>query len=190
MTRQKWFLAAAAAAFLGWMAYLGYAVAFHRLNPPDVVSRSQLTAAEYVLVVEVTADGGKPSQTAKVVQRLTRDGPRPDGDGPEAGATIVVTNLPEATTPSNQPLATPGTFLLAVVPAGPGSYRVAGWPRGLGESTTQPGTELTRFEEAQDEKGETRPVAKPYDPPRHVRPPLAYPWTDAVKTQMTALGYQ
>jgi hypothetical protein len=187
MTGKKWFLAAASAAFLGWMAYLGYAVAFHRLNPPDVVSRSQLTAAEHVVVVEVTADGGKPSQTAKVVKRLDRDGQRTGG--PEADATVVVTNLPEATTPSNQPLAA-GEYVVALVPAGSASYRIAGWPRGLGESTTQPGTEVTRFADEPDEKGEVRPVPKAYDPPRHIRPPLAYPWTDAVKKQMAALGYK
>jgi hypothetical protein len=188
MTGKKWFLAVAAAAFLGWMAYLGYAVAVHRLNPPDVVSRSQLTAAESVVVVEVTADGGKPARTAKVVKRLDRNEPRPGG--PEAGATVLVTNLPEAATPSNQPLATPGEYLVALVPAGPGAYRIAGWPRGLGDSTTQPGTEVTQFVEEKDEKGETRLVPKSYDPPRHVRPPLAYPWTDAVRKQMAALGYQ
>lgn len=183
MTPQKWFLTAAAVAFLGWLGYLGYAVAFHRLNPPDVVSRSQLTAASSVVVVKVTADGGKPGQSAEVVKRLS-------GDGPETvGAAIRITNLPEATTPSNQPL-TAGEYLVALVPAGPGAYRIAGWPRGLGESTTQPGVEVTQFDEVTDEKGETRRVPKSYDPPRHVRPPLAYPWTDAVKKQMTALGYQ
>lgn len=182
MTGKKWFLAAAAVAFLGWLAYLGYAVFVHRVSPPDVVSRSQLTAAEYVVVVEVTADGGKPSKTAKVVTRL-------GSNGPEAGATIVVANLPEATTPSNQPLPTSGEFLVALVPVG-GTYRIAGWPRGLGESTTQPGIELMQYVDEPDEKGEMRQVAKSYDPPRHVRPPIAYPWTDAVKTQMTALGYK
>lgn len=174
MTRQKWFLLVAAAAFVGWIAYLGYAVARHRLNPPDIVSRSQLTEAGYVAVVEVTFDGDQPAATATVAHRLS-------GDGPESGP-ITVTNLPSATTPANQPLPGGGRYLVALVGDGfdprTGPYKIAGWPRGLGESTVQPGTEL------KDHEG------KSFNPPKRVRPPLAYPWTDAVQKQMTALGYK
>jgi len=174
MTRQKWFLLVAAVAFVGWLAWLGYAMAVHRLNPPDIVSRSQLTEATYVVVVDVTLDGDKPGQTVKVKQRI-------EGDGPESGE-IVVKNLPQATTPANQPLPGPGEYLLALVPDGiadpkAGPYKIAGWPRGLGESVTQPGVEL------KDAEG------KPLDPPKFIRPPLTYPWTEAVKKQMRGLGY-
>lgn len=174
MTRQKWLLAVAAAAFVGWIAYLGYAVACHRLNPPDVVSRSQLTEAGYVAVVEVTFDGDTPAPAATVVHRLSDFGPE--------GGVIGITNLPSATTPANQPLPGPGKYLVALVPDGfdprTGPYKIAGWPRGLGESVVQPGTEL------KDADGQ------PFDPPKRVRPPLAYPWTPAVQKQMTALGYK
>lgn len=175
MTRQKWFLLVTAVLFVGWLAWLGYAMAVHRLNPPDVVSRSQLVEASYVVVVEVTLDGDKPGQTVKVKQRLS------DGGGPESGE-IVVTNLPKATTPFNQPLSGSGEYLLALVPDGiadpkAGPYKIAGWPRGLGESVTQPGVQLM------DADG------NPFNPPKFIRPPLAYPWTDAVKKQMRGLGY-
>jgi hypothetical protein len=174
MTGKKWLLAVAAVAFGVWMAYLGYAVAVHRLNPPDVVSRSQLVGAEYVVVVEVTLDDGKPATTAEVVHRLSGDGPK---EGP-----ITVMNLPAATTPANSPLAA-GKHLLALVPNGivdpqTGPYKIAGWPRGLGEGTTHPGVEL------RDGEG------NPFNPPRYVRPPLAYPWTEAVERQMKGLGYK
>jgi hypothetical protein len=172
MTGRKWFLATAAAAFLGWIGYLGYAVAVHRLNPPHIVSRSQLVEAEYLVVVEVTLDGDKPAPTVTVDRRL-------DGRGPESGP-IVVKNLPEATTPANRPLPGPGKYLLPLVPEDrntdprTGPYKIAGWPRGLGESTTQPGYEFT------DGDGQVR----------HVRPPLAYPWTEAVRKQVEGLGYK
>jgi hypothetical protein len=183
MTGKKWFLAVAAVAFLGWMAYLGYAVAVHRLSPPDVVSRSQLVAAEYVAVVEVTPG----DTTAQVVHRLA-------GDGPEAKATITVLNLPAATSPANAPLAA-GQYLLALVPDGvadprTGPYRIAGWPRGLGEGTTQPGVELKQTVEEVGADGQPHAVQKPFDPPRYVRPPLAHPWTPAVEAQMRGLGYK
>lgn len=176
MTRQKWFLVITAVAFVGWLTWLGYAMIFHRwISPPDIVSRSQLVEAQYVAVVEVMFDGDKPNPTAKVKQKL-------DGDGPGADATIVVTNLPKATTPFNQPLPGPGEYLVALVPDGladpqTGPYKIAGWPRGLGEATVQPGVEL------KDADGQ------PFTPPKSIRPPLAYPWTDAVKKQMRSLGY-
>lgn len=172
MTGKKWFLVAAAVAFVGWIAYLGYAVLFHRLNPPDIVSRSQLVEAECVLVVEVTLTDGKPNPTAVVVQRLTDIGPEPK-------ATVTVTNLPDATTPANTPLAA-GQYMLSLTADGraaPGtnSYQIAGWPRGLGEGTIQPGEKIPNA----DDK-----------PPKVIRPPVAYPWSDSVRKQMTALGYK
>lgn len=186
MTRQKWFLLITAVAFVGWLAYLGYAMAVHRLNPPDIVSRSQLTEASYVVVVEVTLDGGAPSETVKVKQRL-------DGTGPESGE-IVVKNLPKATTSADQPLPGSGEYLLFLTADGVadprvGPYKIAGWPRGLGESSVQPGVELKQTVEEVDADGKTQVVQKPYNPPRYVRPPVAYPWTEAVKKQMRGLGY-
>ncbi len=171
MTGKKWFLIVAATAFVGWIAYLGYAVAVHRLNPPDLVSRSQLVEAECVLVVEVTLTDGKPTPTAVVTYRLTDFGPEP-------GATATVVNLPQATTPTNAPL-TPGPYLLFLVGDGfadprTGPYRLAGWPSGLGESKIQPGYEFT------DTHGEVK----------QIRPPLAHPWSDSVQKQMKGLGYK
>ncbi|MCU0703041.1 MAG: hypothetical protein MUF18_03525 [Fimbriiglobus sp.] len=171
MTRQKWLLAISAAALVGWLSWLGYAVAFHRLNPPDVVSRSQLLASTYVVVAEVTVQDGRPAPSVTVVHKL-------DGTGPDAGGTLSVVNLPDATTPANKPLPGSGRYLLGLVPDRGEGFRIAGWPRGLGEFTTEPGQVLPK---ADDDK--------PGDPPR-VRPPLAYPWTDAVQKQMSVLGYK
>lgn len=182
MTGKKWLLVAVAVAFFGWLAYLGVAVAFHRLNPPEVVSRSQLTQAEVVLVVEVTLADGKPSPAAEVKHRLS-------DFGPTAGP-VTISNLPDATTPANRPLAA-GEHLVALVADGPnGPYRIAGWPRGLGEGVVVPGREIKKVEEEADAEGKLKVVEKSYDPPRFVRPPLAYPWTDGVRKQMTALGYK
>ena len=176
MTGKKWFLVAAAVAFVGWIAYLGYAVLFHRLNPPDLVSRSHLVEAECVLVVEVTLADGKPNPTAAVKHRLTDIGPEPK-EGSKV--TVTVTNLPDATTPANTPLA-PGQYMLSLTADGradPGtnSYRIAGWPRGLGEGTIQPGDKIP----SADDK-----------PPKVIRPPVAYPWSDSVQKQMKGLGYK
>lgn len=188
MTRQKVFLWVAAALFLGWIGYLGYAVAYHRLNPPDIVSRSQLTAAEFVVVAEVTVEDGKPAQKVKVVQRLKHSNDANDATGPQKDDAITVTNLPQARPPSNEGAIGPGQYLLFVVPDGlqsgndPGpskpTYRISGWPRGLGTSTFEPGQEMPRADDS-----------KPGDPP-HLRPPLAYPWTDAVQKQMAKLRYR
>jgi hypothetical protein len=170
MTRQKVFLWVAAALFVGWIGYLGYAVLYHRwLNPPDIVSRSQLTAAQVVVVAEVAAEGGKPSPQAKVTHRLSEQ-------GPEKGE-ITVTNLPQARPPSNEAGLRSGQYLLFLVPDGADAYRIAGWPRGLGESTFEPGQKMARSDDS-----------KSGEPP-HLRPPLVYPWTDAVQKQMAKLGY-
>ena len=171
MTRQKLFLIAAAVLFVGWLGYLGYAVAVHRLAPPDVVSRSQLVEAEYVVVAEVTADGGNPADKCTVVLRLSDAGP-----GPETA--ITVANLPAARPPADGPFPGPGRYLLFLVPDSPDTYRVAGWPRGLGGSAVRPGNEL------KDADG------RPFDPPRHIRSPVVYPWSDAVQKQMAKLGYR
>lgn len=180
MTGKKWFLVAAAAAFVGWIAYLGYAVIVHRLTPPDLVSRSQLIEGECVLVVEVAVADGKPANTAVVKRRLAHD--RIPLFGPEPEATITVTNLPDATTPANAPLA-PGQYLLSVTTDGradpaTGPYKIAGWPRGMGEVTTQPGAEILDGE------------GKSFTPPKFYRPPVAYPWSESTQKQLKALGYK
>ena len=75
MTGKKLLLAVALAAFVGWLAYLGYAVYVHRVTPPDIVSRSQLAGAPVLVVAEVTTTAGKPNPTVKVVHRLSAVGP-------------------------------------------------------------------------------------------------------------------
>ncbi len=169
MTRQKVFLWAALAAFAGWLGYLGYAVAFHRLTPPEIVSRSQLTGATYLVVAEVDVANGKPAPSVKVVHRLS-------GDGPTDGI-ISVANLPDAHTSSNTTLAGTGLYLLPLIPASEG-YQVAGWPASPAVPFYDPGQELRKPDDA-----------KPDAPTPRVRPPMVYPWTDAVQKQLRALGY-
>ncbi len=193
MTGKKWLLAVAAAAFVGWIAYLGYAVFVHRFNPPDLVSRSQLVEAECVLVVEVTLADGKPNPTAEVTRRLS-------DVGPEAGPVRVV-NLPDATTPTNTPLAA-GQYLLFLTADGiadprTGPYRIAGWPRGLGEGpATQPGDTYPIDAEKEQQRKALAPFAGSvvHLPDtkfvKVIRPPLAHPWSDSVQKQMKGLGYK
>lgn len=182
MTGKKWLLVVAAVAFVGWIVYLGSAVLFHRLNPPDLVSRSQIAQAEFLLVVDVTVAEGKPASTAEVKRRLSDFGPT---SGP-----ITVVNLPDATTQANAPLAA-GEHLLSLVSDGPpGQFRIAGWPRGLGESVVVPGREIKQVVEETGEDGKTRFVEKSYSPPRFQRPPVAYPWSESVQKQMKGLGYK
>lgn len=100
----RWRLILAAAAFLGWLAYLGYAAAVKSHDP--IVSRAQAAAAKYQIVAEVKAgaDGKAAAQVAKVVEPLLTEG------APAAGTDIFVSNLPEAKFDGE------GRYLLLVIP--------------------------------------------------------------------------
>ena len=79
-------LIVAAALFLGWMSWLGYAALSKSRGP--VVSRAQAAVATHPVVAEV-AGAETPAGTATVIEPL---GP----DGPLAGTDLKVANLPEA----------------------------------------------------------------------------------------------
>lgn len=120
-------LALAAAVFVGWLSWLGYAVSVNTWRKPELVSRAQLTEAVVLVVATVrTDDEGKPRPQAKVTERLSAGGPT---DGTE----IIVDNLPSAQ-PPGQPFPGPGEYLLPLVPAGAAehSFRVADLPRSPG----------------------------------------------------------
>ncbi|MFO0824155.1 MAG: hypothetical protein U0792_13755 [Gemmataceae bacterium] len=79
--KSRWQLILAAAAFLGWLAYLSYAAATKSHAP--IVSHIQASAANAAVVAEVTSLDAKP----KVAEKLW-------GDAPEGE--IEVLNLSEA----------------------------------------------------------------------------------------------
>jgi len=94
----RWRLVLAAAAFLAWMAWLGY-TALHKSRGP-VVSHVQAAAAVCAVVADVTADGDKPDSRVTVDEVLS-------GPPQPAGIMMVVTNLHEASGYTG-----PGKYLL------------------------------------------------------------------------------
>jgi hypothetical protein len=105
----RWRLILAGAAFLGWLAYLGYAAATKSHAP--IVSHSQASAATAAVVAEVT-DG--PAPTIAVVEKLWGEGPT----GP-----VEVVNLPDA-----RGFTGPGKYLLYLFPVHDG-WAVVSPPR-------------------------------------------------------------
>lgn len=124
-------LIVAAAAYLGWMAWLGYAVLGRGTVP--LVSRAQITGASLLVVAELSSgQDNLPQPTAKVVEVLR-------GEGPTAGEDVEVTNLPASKPPDRQHFPGGGAYLLPLTPNGDGkTYRVAGLPRSPGYEATTP----------------------------------------------------
>jgi hypothetical protein len=93
----------AAALFLGWMCWLGYAALSKNRGP--IVSHAQAAGATQAVVADLT-DGanGKPSQFATVVEPLMPG-------SPAAGTRQFVTNLPQS-----QGYTGPGRYLLFLTP--------------------------------------------------------------------------
>jgi hypothetical protein len=107
--------------FIGWVGFLGYLATKNRR--PVVVSRAQLMSAQWVVVAEVVVgDKGKPSEETQVVAVI-----RGGDDAPAAGTRIRVVNLFMA-----QGFSQPGAYLLLLVPAGEGRFRIADAPRSPG----------------------------------------------------------
>ena len=100
-------LLVAAAVFLGWLAWLGYAALAKHRGP--VVSAAQAAAATHPVFAEVSAGpDGKPAAEVKVVTALT-------AAGPAADTQVFVVNLGEA-----RGFDGPGEYLLMLVPSGAG----------------------------------------------------------------------
>src|SRR5437762_6947573 len=98
---RRWRLILAAAAFIGWLSYLGYAALTKNRGP--VISQAQAAAAKHVIVADVTTDdNGKPLRRVKVIEALSQD-------GPASGAEIDVENLSAATDKSG--FTGPGPYL-------------------------------------------------------------------------------
>lgn len=110
----------AAAAFLGWLGYLGYAALSKSRGP--VVSRVQAAAAQ--LAVRASIDGGAdPAGPATVLESLTKD-------GPPVGTQLDVVNLNGADVSG---WAGTGEYLLFLERLGTtDKYRVVGQQRSPG----------------------------------------------------------
>lgn len=105
-------LTLAAVAFVGWIAYLGYAVAMKSRAP--VVSHAQAAAATTAVVAEL----GGTAEPVAVVEKLW-------GEGPAAGP-IEVLNLADS-----RGFTTQGKYLLYLVPRH-GGWLVVGQQRSPG----------------------------------------------------------
>lgn len=119
----------AAALFVAWLAWLGYAVS-QRNNTP-VLSRAQLTASTHLLVVEVSVgQDGLPTSTVKILEVLR-------GENVDTTQPAEVLNLPAAMPPDANGFPGAGSYLLPVIGDGR-TFRVAGLPRSPGYESATP----------------------------------------------------
>lgn len=108
----RWRLILAAAAFLGWMSYLGYAALTKSRAP--VISRAQAAAATAAVVANLDALGPNASVTRKLW-----------GDAPDEGS-VEFQNLSQA-----RGFTGPGEYLIFLVP-NRGAWEVVGQQRSPG----------------------------------------------------------
>ena len=88
MNGAKLRLIVAAALFLGWLSWLGYAAVAKNRGP--VVSKVQAAAASQPIAAELTAGSdGKPEPQVKVIESFTEG-------SPASGTELYVANLAEA----------------------------------------------------------------------------------------------
>ena len=117
-------LALALLAFLGWVGYLAWLTRGAR---SVVVSRSQVAAADHLVVARLRAGpDGRPAPEATVREVLARGGDSAPAEGP-----LRVANLPEA-----RGFAGEGDYLLPLSGAG-GRYLLTPPPRSPGYEAPQ-----------------------------------------------------
>jgi len=93
MSRNRVALIIAAAAFLGWMIFLG-SKAWQYRHPPVIVSRAQLLTSEYDVVADIMADPTDPAKPAlNVTVQEVLYSAEADARAPKTGQTITVQNL-------------------------------------------------------------------------------------------------
>lgn len=116
----------AAALFIAWLGYLAFLVVNYR--HPMVVSRSQWSAADTIVVAEVVLDDmGKPSEEVSLVESLR---------GKDVAKTFRVPGLRDALPPTQQPFTeTRRLLLLRAVPGG--GYQIAETPPSPGDGVTR-----------------------------------------------------
>jgi hypothetical protein len=126
--RGRWRLVLAAAAFLAWLSYLGYAALTKDRGP--VISRAQAAAAKSAIVATVADEGGKPRPLVKVNESLWPN-------GPSAGTEIEIENLPSATDRGGY--TGPGDYLLLLTDP---PFRLVGQQRSPGNDFANSGPPL------------------------------------------------
>jgi hypothetical protein len=135
-------------AFLAWIGVLALTVAKNGRFP--VLSRAQLAAAKSLVVAEVTIDAqGLPVEAVTVTATVA---------GTPVTGTVRIANLPTALAAGSYKSPVAGAYLIPIVPAADGAFRIAGLPPSPGVNVPQP----------------TRPTI--------------YPWVDEVRAQLATLG--
>lgn len=125
---KRLFLVLAAAAFLGWLGWLAFAVS--KAGSVPIVSRAQLTAATDLVVVKLTrAPDGPPNPVVDIVQVLS-------GEHVKPGTSIKVENMREAKVFAGHVRVTPEAEKEYFVPLAfnGGLFKVAGLPNSPGYS--------------------------------------------------------
>ena len=139
----RWRLVLAAAAFIAWLSYLGYAALTKSRGP--VVSHAQMAATAHAIVAEVKATSdGKPDRQVKVEEDLSSKGPSP-------GTTIEVENLSRVSGFTG-----PGQYLLLLSDS---PYTVVGQQRSPGNDLSGVGPPLI-YPWSEDVKRQYQSLAK------------------------------
>jgi hypothetical protein len=135
-------LALAAALFLGWIGWLGYAAAVKSRGP--VVSRAQAAVATHAVVAQVRAQAdGTPPARVKVGEVLA-------GPGLTAGSEIEVTNLPDAVGFDGD-----GDYLLLLRDPAAGGFAIVGQQRSPGYELAGAGKPLI-YKWSEDVRGQVK----------------------------------
>lgn len=130
MTAARVRLVLAAAAFLGWLAWL--AVAVYSNGKVPVVSRAQLTAATCLVVADVSiGDRSLVVGTVTVSSVVS-------GQGAVVGEVLTVANLPKAIAAGRYALPSPGPHLIPLAKTADGLWKVAGLPPSPGYNLQDP----------------------------------------------------
>jgi hypothetical protein len=147
--KRRGLLVLAAAAFLGWMAYLGFAALAKSRAP--VVSRAQAAAYRHAVVATVEADGDHPRKKVVVRESLSPG-------GPAAGTEIEVENLPAATPRGGY--TGPGDYLLLLSEA---PFVVVGQQRSPGNDLAGVGPPLV-YRWSDDVRKQFEKLPRPGEP--------------------------
>jgi hypothetical protein len=128
MTGAKLRLALAATAFFAWIGVLAWTVAGNGKLP--VLSKAQLTAAQSLIVADVTLDGqGLPADAVTVTSTVR---------GKTVTGKVSISNLPQAIAAGSYKTPAAGPHLIPVVPVGDTLLAIAGLPPSPGMNVPQP----------------------------------------------------
>lgn len=127
MTGAKLRLALAATAFFAWIGVLAWTVAGNNKRP--VLSRAQLTAAQSLIVADVTIDGqGLPAEAVTVTSTVR---------GKTVTGQVTISNLPQAIAAGSYKTPAVGPHLIPVIPMSDTLFTIAGLPPSPGMNVPQ-----------------------------------------------------